>query len=289
MKTKPKILIITNGNFFANIILSNLFERYSDWICGVLIITGDYKGRTGLKSLIQLMKVTTFPYLFYKIISIIFFNIIGLFIKRPFVVRDKLKNLDIPIFESNSVKSNNVLDWVERLHPDLIVSVSCPQLIGKKILSSASLGGINIHSSLLPKYAGLAPYFWVLSFGEVITGMTIHYMSLKFDQGNILVQKELDVLPNESAFHLFLRLSKLGREQLTKAVEKAIINDPGLKQNSNDYSYFSSPTFEGYRNLKRNGHCLFRVKELFESVKENTMESLVSSCYSNQNEKIKNK
>jgi folate-dependent phosphoribosylglycinamide formyltransferase PurN len=269
LDTTPKLVVITNGNFFARIILSDLFEQHSDWISGVLLISGDYKGRTGVKSLFELSKVTALPYIFYKMMSIAYFRMASLLDPtRTLDVKTLALRKNVPIKEVTTIKSFEASDWIQNLCPDLIVSVSSPQLISEKILNFAQLGGINIHSSLLPKYAGLAPYFWVLANGEQTTGTTIHYMTAKFDQGNILEQVETSIEPNESAFHLFFRLAKLGRSSLTAAIQRALQEDPGNPQNLENFSYFSNPTISAYNNLRKNGHVLMRLSELSKALNE---------------------
>jgi len=92
--------------------------------------------------------------------------------------------------------------------------VSCPQRIKKDLLNLAQKAAINIHSSILPRYAGLAPYYWVLVNGEPETGVSVHYMTENFDEGNIIVQKKSVVRPGISAFNLFLKLANIGGEAL---------------------------------------------------------------------------
>jgi folate-dependent phosphoribosylglycinamide formyltransferase PurN len=268
----PKIIVITNGNFFARIILTDLFIQHPDWINGVLIVTGDYKGLTGIRSLIELSKVTAWPYLFYKVLNIFYYRIEKHFDNsRTLFVKDLALKSGFDIKEIISIKSREAIDWVKYKNPDIIVSVSCPQLIGKKILDYSRLGGINIHSSLLPQYAGLAPYFWVLADGKNKTGTTIHYMTSRFDQGNILVQKEIEIQPRESAFNLFCRLSMIGQKILVEAINCALNEDEGLKQNLVDYSYYSNPSLKGYINLLKNNHTLFKLSEFRKSLDESVV------------------
>lgn len=262
---EEKLVIITNGNYFASLILDEVLTRWSKSIKGILIITGDYKGRTGINAFWKLGKVTAWPYFGYKIISYAFFKVSQkLCPNRKFSVKKYAQRLNIPYKEMQSVKSVEAINWVQSLSPDLIVSVSCPQMIGKKILDSARFGGINIHSSLLPAYAGLAPYHWVLSKGEKETGISIHFMKLKFDEGNILVQRSLKISAGESAFHLFTRLAKIGNEILPVAICKVLDGEVGYQQDMNKRSYFSNPTLESYKSLHGNGHCLMRVRDFLE-------------------------
>ena len=136
--------------------------------------------------------------------------------------------------------------------------MSCPQRISETLLSLAKRGGINIHSSLLPAYAGLAPYLWVLANGERVTGTTVHWMTHKWDQGNILVQKECPIEPGVSVFHLFEALARLGGEALVEAVELALAGAKGSQQDLSQRSYYSHPTAAACRDLKRRGYCFMR-------------------------------
>lgn len=263
-----KITIITNGNYFARIISERLFEMDNARVAGVLIVTGDYKSRTGIKAVYELGKVTAWPYLVYKILSVLVFKVAAKTHQSvDYDVESLAKAHKVPILHVVSLKDSKALEWVKSLNADLIVSVSCPQLIGKKYLESASLGGINIHSSLLPAYAGLAPYFWTLSQGEKVTGTSVHYMSLKFDQGNILSQRKLEIIKGESAFHLFWRLAVEGRDALYEGVTLALKGDQGQKQDLSQYSYFSNPSLSAYLALRKQGHVLFRISEFWDALK----------------------
>ena len=264
-----KIVIITNGNYFAGLILADLFQQRAAAISGVLIVTGDYKGRTGFRALLGIGRVTALPYLSYKFVTILIFQIAQRFFRKSHFLVEKLAaSCNIPVKYVVAVNSDEAFAWVAEQKPDLLVSVSCPQLIKRKMLSLASLGGINIHSSLLPAYAGLAPYFWVLSQGEKVTGTTVHYMTLRFDEGNILVQGQLAIEPDESAFHLFNRLAVLGSSCLTQAVQQAFGGSPGQKQDLFEYSYYSHPKLSAYLALRRQGHVLIRLSELRNAINE---------------------
>lgn len=257
------LVIITNGNYFARLILEGVLDRYGSQVRGILQIAGDYKGRTGLRSLWAIGRETAAPYVAYKVISLYGFALASrIYPQAQFGVETQAQRRGIPLRSFVAVNTDAARSFVESLHPDLLVSVSCPQLISRKMLSLAPLGGINIHSSLLPAYAGLAPYFWVLSRGEEVTGTTVHYMSNKFDEGNILVQRQLAIKPGESAFHLFKRLALLGSSSLADAVPLALDRSPGDKQDLSRSSYYSHPKFSAYRALRQRGHVLMRLSEL---------------------------
>ena len=69
-----RILIITNGNYFATRILEPLIARRRDEIAAILQIGGDYKGRTGFAAAKWLIRATTLPYFVYKVISVLLFS-----------------------------------------------------------------------------------------------------------------------------------------------------------------------------------------------------------------------
>jgi folate-dependent phosphoribosylglycinamide formyltransferase PurN len=263
-----KIVVITNGNYFASLILADIFRQRASDISGVLIVTGDYKGRTGLHALWEVGKTTVLPYLGYKLIIILAFSIAQRFHRQAHFSVEKLAtSYTVPVRSVVVVNSDEALAWVAEQKPDLLVSVSCPQMIKRRMLSLARLGGINIHSSLLPAYAGLAPYYWALSNGERRTGTTVHYMTSEFDKGNILVQRTADIEQGESAFHLFRRLAQLGAVGLADAIEYALCGNPGTSQDLSAHTYYSHPDFRSYIALRRQRHVILRIAELLSAIR----------------------
>jgi folate-dependent phosphoribosylglycinamide formyltransferase PurN len=260
--SKAKLVIVTNGNYFARLIImpTCLDSRWE--IAGIVIVSGDYYGKSKLKAFFNLSKKTAFPYLGYKVFSVLLFELMDFLYKGEFKVLTFAKRLRIPTIVTRRINDSNIITWISHLHPDLLVSVSCPQRINKELLSIPKVAAINIHSSLLPSYAGLAPYFWVLAMGENQTGTTVHYMTERFDEGNILCQEKVDILPNESAFSLFTRLALVGAKVLPQGIERALKGDPGISQDHSRYSYFSHPTWEAYIKMKRNGHSLITLRDL---------------------------
>lgn len=262
-----RLVVITNGNYFARVILEDLFEKRVDLISGVVIVSGDYHGRTGLKALWGTGSKTDLRYMYHKVVQYACFKSLDLLQNKAcFSVRCLTRKYGIPTLQVSQVNKNAVVRLIEDLGPDLIVSVSCPQKIHQKLLDLATLGGINIHSSLLPTYAGLAPYYWVLSQNERETGTSVHYMTQVFDEGNILAQETVEIEEGMSTFKLFLKLAKVGSKALLRAVDLALAQDPGMPQDLSNRSYHSLPTSESYKELRRNGFRLMRLTELFSVV-----------------------
>jgi len=268
MNAQP-IVIITNGNYFARLILTGLFEEFRGRISRVVLITGDYKGRTGLSALQWLIRKTALPYIAYKVVQMI-----GVAAAQRLRLRAVLdvsalaKEYGVPISSFTTIRSDEAVQSVLDGSPELVVSVSCPQRIGERILSAPSCGAINIHSSLLPRYRGLAPYYWVLADNERETGTTVHYMTANFDEGNILAQAKMSIAPGESAFGLFRRLAMAGSSVLVEAARRALAGDAGMPQPVESPSYRSHPDFSSYVRLRQNGFRLMRLSELWHSLVE---------------------
>lgn len=104
-------------------------------------------------------------------------------------------NLKIILFESN----DQLYEKVKKLDIDFIISASWRSIVPKNILSLARLGAVNMHNSLLPKYRGSYANSWPLYFGESESGVTFHYMTEKFDDGNIIWQERFEIEPTDTA------------------------------------------------------------------------------------------
>jgi folate-dependent phosphoribosylglycinamide formyltransferase PurN len=259
----PRIAVITNGNYFAAITLKPTITKYRDQICLGVIITGDYHGRSGWRAVWPLLKEMTFPYFVYKVLTVVLPKLLARLGARDVSeVATLLKQAQIEQISDSKVDAERVRRSLAEARPDIIVSVSCPQKIGGDLISLARRAAINIHSSLLPRYAGLAPYFWVLSRGEAETGVTVHHMTETFDAGNIQTQRRLPVRPGVSAFALFEALARAGGAGLVDAIEAASRCCVGEEQRHADRSYFSHPTFGSYLELRRRGHRLIALSDL---------------------------
>lgn len=125
---------------------------------------------------------------------------------------------NLPILQYKSVSKYGEED-IKSFAPDVIVSASFGQMLKENILTLCKYGVINVHSSLLPKYRGSCPINWAIINGEKTTGVTIMTTAIGWDTGDIISQKPLDILPNETAGELTLRLAKLGGEMLVDVLD----------------------------------------------------------------------
>lgn len=123
----------------------------------------------------------------------------------------------IDVYQYESIRKEGV-EEIKAIAPDVMITCAYGQIISRQILDIPKYGVLNIHASLLPKYRGSSPIQWCLINGENRTGVTIMKTALAVDSGDILLQKSLDVLPDENAGELFDRLAALGGEAIVEAL-----------------------------------------------------------------------
>lgn len=155
---------------------------------------------------------------------------------QPTPVRAFARRHGLPVYQPDKIKNNEQMrDLLAALRPDIIVVAAYGKILPKWLLDLPRYGAINVHASLLPKYRGAAPIHWAIINGEKHTGITIMQMEEQLDTGDILIQRAVDINPDETAGDLHDQLSVLGAELLCTALEaiekgtvKPIKQDPAL-------------------------------------------------------------
>lgn len=156
----------------------------------------------------------------------------------PLPVKELALTLGLPVWQFTSLKTEEAASLVKELAPDLIVVVAYGKILPKEILAIPTYGCLNLHASLLPKYRGAAPINWAIIKGEIITGVTTMWMDEGMDTGDIILQTEVEITPEETAGELEARLSRKGAELLGETIrlikqEKA----PRKKQDEEEASF----------------------------------------------------
>jgi methionyl-tRNA formyltransferase len=145
----------------------------------------------------------------------------------------------IPRIACPNVNEPKFIDYVKGLNVDLIVVFFFPQILKADVLRTPQLGVFNCHPSLLPRYGGPHPAFWMLKNGESVAGITVHVMTEQIDAGDIVAQQELIIGENETAGELTQRQHHAASALLTGAVEAMARGTLAPKpQNIAERSYF---------------------------------------------------
>ncbi|MDD2435721.1 MAG: methionyl-tRNA formyltransferase [Bacilli bacterium] len=129
----------------------------------------------------------------------------------------------------------NDYEEVLALQPDLIITCAYGQFIPQEILDYPKYGCINVHASLLPKLRGGAPIHKAIINGYRKTGVTIMYMNREMDAGDIISQKEIEIMDDDTASTLHDKLAVLGRDLLLETIP-SILNGTNqrIKQDSSE-------------------------------------------------------
>lgn len=127
---------------------------------------------------------------------------------------------EIPVFQPVKMRDGEAMGYICDLKPELIVVAAYGRILPDDILDYPAYGCINVHSSLLPRYRGAAPINWAILNGDKTTGVTIMHMAAALDAGDIILQEETAIGPDETAPQLFDRLAALGGKLLVEAVDQ---------------------------------------------------------------------
>lgn len=127
---------------------------------------------------------------------------------------------DLPVFQPAKIKSPEAIDTFRSHKADISVVVAYGRILPDKFLNAFPNGAINVHFSLLPKYRGAAPVNWAIVNGEKITGVTTMWMDEGLDTGDILLQKVVEIGPEETSAELMQRLSEIGAYLLSETLSR---------------------------------------------------------------------
>jgi len=123
----------------------------------------------------------------------------------------------IPLIESQDLRSDELKNELHILRPDVFIVVAF-KILPNSIIDIPKYGSLNLHASLLPKYRGAGPIQWALMNGDKKTGVTIFQIKPKVDTGDILMQKEVDILNDDNMLSLGNRLCEYGAHMMIEVL-----------------------------------------------------------------------
>ena len=134
-------------------------------------------------------------------------------------VKQKALELGIEIAQPEKIKNNaEFRAQLEALAPDCIAVVGYGRIIPRWMLDLPRHGNINLHASLLPRYRGAAPIQWAIANGESVTGNTTMRIDEGLDTGDILLQREMAIAPEDTSVMLAPRLAAMGAGLLVETI-----------------------------------------------------------------------
>jgi len=136
-------------------------------------------------------------------------------------VKTRALELGLPVLQPHTLRLDESKEFravLKSYGADIFVVAAYGMLLPKGVLVMPKVGCINVHASLLPKYRGASPIHAALLNGETKTGITIMHMAAGIDTGDMIVQRELDILPDERFTSLHDRMATLGADALLDAL-----------------------------------------------------------------------
>lgn len=156
----------------------------------------------------------------------------------PSPVKEWALDKGIQVYQPMKARDEEFINQLQELAPDLIVTAAYGQILPRRILDIPPLGCINVHASLLPKYRGASPIQQAIMDGEDKTGISIMYMDVGMDTGDIILQQEIAIHPEENCGSLHDRLAQLGGLALKESLKLFQEGRPqGRPQNHEEATY----------------------------------------------------
>lgn len=137
---------------------------------------------------------------------------------EPTAVKKRAQELGLDTFDADDMKSPELYKYLGELEADLFVVVAF-KILPTQLLELPTLGSVNLHASLLPKYRGAAPIHWAIIQGEKETGCTVFFLDKSVDTGKIIGQKSTPIGPDETTGELYERLKHLGADLLKECID----------------------------------------------------------------------
>ena len=145
-----------------------------------------------------------------------------------------IKN-NLELIELNSFDNDDIYKKIKSLKIDIFVVVAF-RILPEKFISIPRFGSINLHASLLPKYRGAAPIQWALMNGDKATGVSVFQIEKKVDTGKIIFQNKIDIDKSDDFESLSIKLSNLGANILTKALNNIESGEANFIEQDNTLS-----------------------------------------------------
>lgn len=252
-----KIIIITQDEpFFLSKNLGALLKRLpaEHSIVGAVVTSASPFGKKEnfLKKALKTKKVFGLGFFLYYSFHFIYSKVIHKSVTKE-LSRYRVNKIEI----QGSINSEDSLNIIKPYKPDLLISILGNQIFKRPLIDLAPKGCINLHTSLLPKYRGLLPTFWVLKNNEKYTGVSVFFVDEGIDSGPIIVQEKVKI-GNKTQQQLIKETKQIGMCLILKSIDLIAKGELELVQNpESEKSYYSFPTREDVKEFKQMGKKFF--------------------------------
>ncbi len=128
---------------------------------------------------------------------------------------------NLPLLQPEKLKSEDFLENLKALKADLFIVIAF-RMLPREVWQMPRLGTFNLHASLLPKYRGAAPINRAIMNGDTETGVTTFFLKHEIDTGDMIMQRKIEILPDENVGDVHDKLMHLGAEMVVETVNSII-------------------------------------------------------------------
>lgn len=261
-----KIIILTTDHIYANKVLNNLVATFGNEIKLIAQSETLLPKKTKFQALKKYLKVSGFHYVFAQIIKLEIYKFMSLLTttlslknSRFYSYKPLAKKFAIKLEGVKDVTGKDFVKKINKVNPDLIISIFFNQIISADLISIPKKGVINIHPAYLPDYKGVSPVFWSLVNNEEYVGVTVHYINQGVDTGNIIEREKVKIEKGDSEHSLYWRLCEIGSILLIRVAGD--IKNGRVKSIANiGGRYFSLPTKKAVEKYKKS-RTFFNLKD----------------------------
>src|ERR1700730_18671659 len=136
----------------------------------------------------------------------------------PPPIKATVSDTQISILQPARIKDRESIAQIRAMQPDVIVVMAYGQILARELLEIAKIACLNLHASLLPRWRGAAPIQAAIAAGDRETGITVMYMDEGLDTGDVLLQRKIDILSNDTGRSLHDRLAEIAPDALLEAL-----------------------------------------------------------------------
>lgn len=238
---KNSTVLITNGNLISLIALRDWLDENDSVLKLVVITTKLPSAKSNVLETFKILNKSGFRYCSFKIFTNLMFPFFLKIIGRPYNLFSYLKARGIPFVRTDNVNESSVLEKIETFSPEILLSFSATTKFSNELISVPKRVAINLHYALLPKYAGLSPYFWYLFNKEKTSGCTLHIISNVLDAGNIIDMRSFSMERCTSVASVLLKQTKLVSPMLNDFYSGKTSENLLERQELSERSYFRHP------------------------------------------------
>ncbi len=128
------------------------------------------------------------------------------------------KKYSLPLLIGVKVRDREVVQKIKELKPELIFCIGAMQIIPEEVLAIPTLGTVNLHPALLPKYRGRYSTVHALFNGETETGVTLHFMDSGIDSGPIIAQSSYPITEDDTGETLYKKFTREGAKLIVQFI-----------------------------------------------------------------------